>query len=524
MPHGLHFKANMGLPGTTVAPLTSTEGYETFDANRPPSVCIVTRNRPALVARCVRAIAKAIDPGLAPLKIRIYDDSDEEVHIREVERRLRFEGIDIVVHGNSTRAMAQMDLSKMAGVPRGVVDFALKGAPWGAGRGANTNLAMLDMVGESFVMLDDDVVWKPAVYDGPERATSEEPGQRAGFRCYDRRESLEKDLRFIDGLDFRTACGSSLGSSAGDFIRTAQSGPAELVEANAAKFSANARIVVTTVSLYGDSGSEFPSYYLLQRGTARSALVSSRTRYLRTMCSRLNWKGCTVPMMSSGGVIQGAALGIWNKVVLPPWAPACRGEDNVFGILLRASRDPANAVLHLPIAIGHWPYPGRSYPAGAVWRTAERVSFATVIVAGLLTMGTFHAVGCLRDWMPVCGAAFSAMGRLSGQELKKLLTPAIVELAKMECSRLAKSLNEDKDSHSNLPEFWISDVNRCLRAIASRIRSPRLELGGGERCPRTWSELASYLELFGELLQSWPQLVAVGKEARMRREATAHKL
>ena len=176
-----------------------------------------------------------------------------------------------------------------------------------------------------------------------------------------------------------------------------------------------------------------------------------------------------------------STLGVDNRRILPPFMPATRGEDTIFGLtLMRCIGDAFMG--HLPMAMLHVPVETRQFAREALWLDAGRVALKHVL------------------WCCIASAPFGPTD-IDDESRIRSLGRRLVDLG---------SLPEPEFREARgAPGIDRRDAGVLGRRPAALSR----HVAGGAAARGLWrpgrrSALARELvRSFGELLAAWPALV-----------------
>jgi hypothetical protein len=114
------------------------------------------------------------------------------------------------------------------------------------------------------------------------------------------------------------------------------------------------RVLLTQCGTYGDPGTANMSWALLLKGDTRQSLLAAPGGVRRALRNRICWLGWSRARLSRRGSMSGVT-GLENTVFVPPYMPAGRGGDGLFGSMVEflyprsLALDYNWAVPHLPI-------------------------------------------------------------------------------------------------------------------------------------------------------------------------------
>jgi hypothetical protein len=194
--------------------------------------------------------------------------------------------------------------------------------------------------------------------------------------------------------------------------------------------------------------------------------------------------------------------GLDNRLLLPPYPPALRNADGVFGQLLKACQ-PRHLIAHLPQAVLHLPEEQRVFAGEA--RLLPRLSDLLMLLVRSLAPASWMA-SSQQGGLGAVGEGLLQAGSLSPPEFAALWR----ELWAEELSRYALGLEQLLESFGDEPAFWAADARSWLeqtrRSIASEQPLAPADLGDRGSPEEAGALCRKVVLAYGELLQAWPTL------------------
>ena len=348
------------LESSEVAWQRLTQGA-TPTVDTPCGVCILTCDRPAALSRlltqlCAQSLPAAID------RIWVIDDSRQAESIKENA------AIAETVSGRSNIAVVHFDLAlrekliqhlKTEAPDTGQsVDWLLSRAGWQgqATYGQARNFALLLNVGQRLLMLDDDIL--PEAIAPPLSATSLQfaTGNHRDAMVWDSKDSMAKQALPMDAPPASLMLGN-LGAPLAKVLSRDGVSHASLsgVDGNQiASYHANSRILISQAGSWGDPGTGDTGAWLSFTPDSTVKRVLEHFDDLEgVLGARAGWVGYRGPSLTPYGVMS-AHTGIDHSTLLPPYFPAGRGEDILFGVMTQRLH-PDSLVLNEGWAIKHHP-------------------------------------------------------------------------------------------------------------------------------------------------------------------------
>jgi hypothetical protein len=477
------------------------------------TVAIPSRARPQAVERCVRSFARSAQTTGRRLNIAVVDSGAGAPWTLEAA-------------GCSVRVATPPDVERFArlvaraaDVPEEVAHFALFDVHrlGEVDTGANRNALLLGLAGSAVLMTDDDTLAEVRRPDpaGAELVVSGSADPSRMTIYADEREAARAAPQ--PGVSLLERCEGLLGRRAGDIaadlpperVRFEELRP-ELVRRLAAR-GATVRIVAP--GIWGDSGVRFPGFYLWSRPDLQPTLTRDDPTYAALSRSRLMVRQVSTLTLTAPGFLMSTCLGLDNRGCLPPFVPVGRGQDLVFGTMLRQIASGL-MVGHLPEAVTHAPVDGRGATVTELWDPATRLELAAVVdaVVALVSPGLELA------------SSEAARLRLMGAHLQELAAQPWPEIDRLLRGELWQRLVRGVAQRESLARSrgadgpWLRDLERFhdhLLAQAER-GGPALpdRLLAGRQMEEAAAVMRGFITDLGRLLGHWPALMDAARRLR----------
>jgi len=229
--------------------------------------------------------------------------------------------------------------------------------------GRSRTLCLLLSVGYRALVMDDDILCQTVLPPVSEEGVGIGSGARqAAF--YRSAEEMFQQNRFAD-FDPLSGHAVHLGSTLGQALRELNGGPlrqAQLLDCNAALANvlrADSPILVTQSGSMGDPGTGSAHWVLIQGEASMQRLLRAPHGLREATENRLSWLGSPKPFIYKMPFMS-QLTGMDNSHLLPPYFPAFRGEDALFGAMLVAIQ-PQGVALEYPWSVPHLPLETRAY-------------------------------------------------------------------------------------------------------------------------------------------------------------------
>ena len=494
--------------------LTATAAIPRHDSGC--RVFILTCDRPEALKRLLSGLSRQTLPA-AVEGIWVIDDSRGEFnteHNAQIIASLSSE-LNCAIHHVDAGKRNHLIEELKTTLPQysQSIDWLLAHSAWGdhPTYGIARNLSLLLSVGKRVLVLDDDII--PEGITPPLAATPLRFGaanqREAGF--YASREALAKHTLRMNESPL-AAMLHSLGEPLGNIIPQHLSGHTDLVGFDGSLFSehdGSSRALVSQCGSWGDPGTGQAGWTIHLNDTSIKRLLETSADIEEVLGSRSGWLGYRGPVLSHYATLS-QLTGLDHSALLPPYLPAGRGEDILFGIMLQRLH-PESVVLNQGWAIHHDPMEDRS----------ER---------GMLTpLSVKLTTSLLGNWLgrePVDQWGLPVERRLIGlaEQLRRLraMTPAALtslihqELVSHRCVLLSRCFEHlgRCDRLEDAPGFaaWKQFLEASRDQLVSEIQSADETLfnnSGSNDSPSDLARLQEQGEALAEALLAWPEICQV---------------
>ena len=334
------------------------------DTGAPCRVFILTCDRPAALNRLLSGLREYPLPD-AVEGIWIVDDSRQAENIQENQSIIvaQAEGATVpVVHVDPIKRGDLIQQLKTA-LPEhsDSIEWLLERSVWSTAPtyGIARNLALLLSVGKRALVLDDDII--PQAIAPPLSSTGLRFGtandREAVF--YASQEALTQHAMQLPDSPLAMML-ASLGRSFGTLLPRHLPGHKALLGFDGElldRHHSNSRALMTQCGSWGDSGTADGNWVLNLPDSSINKLLAQPDGLSALLRARSHWMGCRGSSLSQYGTLS-QLTGLDNTTLLPPYTPAGRGEDMMFGIMLQRLH-PESAVWNEGWAIRHEPIEDR---------------------------------------------------------------------------------------------------------------------------------------------------------------------
>ena len=473
-------------------------------------VFVITCDRPAAVERLLESMLLGAEIGRHE-SLYLIDDSRDATHAAANQELVNNFNL------SSPRNMHYVGKAEREALISGLIEavphaadsirFLLDHAHWEGQKtfGLSRTLCLLLSAGYRAIMLDDDVLC----------SALDSPFARDGVRFFDGMCEAEfypsADAwktrgikRKEDPLNGHLRClGLTLGDALGklgldNVTETALEGSQQEI---LQRVSSNSKVLVTQNGTFGDPGTQDTAWCFGLTGDSLERLLQDPATLEPKIATRQYWMGWSVPTFS-GQANMSQVTGLDNTTLLPPYFPAFRGEDQLFGAMVDYIY-PDSMVLNYPWAVPHVPFEERH---GHVNVTPEIAGIALVenyIVAHRpddrsmnADNRTAHLINLLRD-----------IAQKSDDDLASEFRCAVAIDQANAVHQLTDQLRKAPQDHAPWRELLDARRRRYFKAIG-RNGVPVRFGGVAENTPEAalWAALRSNVRAFADALEAWPAL------------------
>ena len=355
----------------------------------PTRVFVITCDRPAAVERLLDSILRAGQLSRHDALFLIDDSRKPDNRAANREAVVQFNlrsPRDMFYIGEEAQAELISGLIEKLPEHATGIRFLLDRTMWEGKKtfGRSRTLSLLFSVGYRALVMDDDIICQAVLPPFKERGIGIGSGGMRKAAFYENREAL---LGSGAAADFDPLSGhaSLLGSTLSNTLHTLNSGPLQaqqLHHVNAALanvLKADAPVLVTQCGSLGDPGTG--THWVQHLGEdSVQRLISAPHGVRSAIENRLTWLGSARPNVFKMPFMS-QLTGLDNSQLLPPYFPAYRGEDVLFGAMLIAMHNQS-VTLEYPWSVPHLPLDARpasidSSIAGSSGATSLLVRYLT---------------------------------------------------------------------------------------------------------------------------------------------------
>jgi len=492
-----------------------TQPTDTAVTETPCRIFILTCDRPSALNRLLSGLREYPLPD-AVEGIWIIDDSRQAESIQENGSiiQAQAEGAKVpVVHADlNLREDLIQHLKTALPEHRDSIEWLLERSVWGSAPtyGIARNMALLLSIGKRALVLDDDII--PQAIAPPLSRTGLRFGtandREAVF--FASREALTQHAMPLTESPLAMMLGS-LGRSLGTLLPLHLCGHEDLLGFDGElldRHHSGSRTLITQCGSWGDSGTGNGNWIFNLPSSSVKKLVAQPDGLSLLLSARSNWLGYRGPVLSQYGTIS-QVTGLDHASLLPPYIPAERGEDIMFGIMVQRLH-PDSAVWNEGWAVRHEPLEERA-------RRSDLTPLSAIPDLSLLT-----------DWLgreprdqwgitpeQRLNSLAEQVRRLANMEsdaLETLVKQELVSKTALLLSQCVARIRASKDIE-DLPssQEWTHFLTQSRDKLVSEIQDPKLSpapasLGGVGNF--TGQDLRSHGFALSKALLAWPSLCA----------------
>lgn len=327
----------------------------------PTRAFIITCDRPAAVERLLESML-SIGTLTQHDALYLVDDSREagnRAANRDAVERFNLRcARDMTYFGAEEQAALLQSLVRALPDHERGIRFLLDPTLWQGKKtyGRARTLCLLLSVGYRAIVMDDDILCQAVRPPVSEPGISFRGSRKAAF--YENRETLLASA-VATGKDPLTGHSEYLGQGLGAALiklNEGALGEEQFIATNAAMLNVlepSSRVLITQCGSFGDPGTGGAHWAVHLGEDSIERLVNAPHGMAAALENRCNWLGCSRPTLHKMAFMS-QMTGLDNTQLLPPYFPAFRGEDLLFGAMVEAMHHHG-AVLEYDWAVPHLP-------------------------------------------------------------------------------------------------------------------------------------------------------------------------
>lgn len=476
---------------------------------------ITTRNRPQALKECVKSLAGHLTLYPRECEIVVTDDSDDDAAALLNSQQLRSIYPDNSCYMGREEKLRLVKEFEHAGIPAEVAGFGLLGNSDILFRaGANRNCLLLSCAGSRYLSCDDDVIWDVRdIRAGEQNIQIRQNVHSAVETWFYHSRSFALNAAPKASVDLIAAHEELIGTHLAHVAEKNNLHRSLHIDHIGPKsfnhfLDGVGRVLVTMSGIVGDSGlpNEFP--FVLATGEVRRRFLQGWNGKTHQQRSKEVMRGVARPVIGAGGPIATTTVTGWDaRDLLPPFLPVARGEDGVYGYVLRKCC-PTGYIGHLPFAVFHAADSSRVYGALPASST-----IAQIVAAVLETWGDVATADTAQRMM-LMGRHLMEFGTATVENFES----TVLKTLRLNAMELIAGCEKLLAQYSNTPEEWAAGIKSWMTALKTNLKQKHavtpLEFAGysSPREALTWMQ--QILVQFGHLLQWWPAMVCEAQRLR----------
>jgi hypothetical protein len=354
-------------------------------------------------------------------------------------------------------------------------------------------------------MQDDDVIADLWTDDTPQDGlTIGGHADLRTWRFFERREDARAAVRPVEG-DALAVHGDVLGLSLGDLIGRSGGGvdygPACAHMVSALNGATERHVRVTFAGVAGDAARYCSHGLLFRSGVVRQQLWESESRLALALSSREVTVVAPRLVVTHDPACLGYCMAIDNSSLVPPFMPAGRNEDGVWGATL-AFMDPRALYAHLPWGVWHDSHRPPRYERAMPSARESRVSDFLIFVITRVAPATFATSSAQR--LRHLGRLFRDVTTLPLADFR-----ALVAEAKLGAASQALTHIEATAADPACPTHWRKAIDAYRNAFRESVVRPDFFLPiefASDSLDEGFARMQRFIGQFGELLTWWPEI------------------
>lgn len=493
--------------------LVSLSDWVGHDADMPERIeqgwtlGVPTRGRPAALRRNLESFfhTRKTVPNRV-LVVDMADADDAERQTAEVVAGLKAHTTaSVITVGKAERRQLVEYACRAVDVPREALQFALD--PHGSqlvNTGAARNVLLLLSTGQNLFSVDDDVVWQTVSAPSAEDCLAVRTDANLPYQIELAAAPAgpETGLNDVD-IDPLTSCSEVLGRPTHLLIRD-QLAQGRGVDIGAISeelfevvFDGRSRVRLCFPGIYGDSGWANPLTVLWNESHAAAA------RKARIGPDEIS--PAALRLARSGTIYKGTDLlttcyAADNSSSLPPFFPAGRGQDGLWGVLLQWCC-PDLVSFHCPWAVRH--VGSRTMFAGDPFEIVRMFHITELVTCALNAWTLPSRVMSASDRLKSMGRWLQEMARWSPTDFGCWTRDRFITLR----ARFRAGLENRVAENTSIPPLWKSAAQRCLtEATAAILGIDDLVLQLDAHTSIDLDTAHQWLGWYGMVLERWEDL------------------
>ena len=484
---------------------------------------ILTCDRPEALQRLLNALQQQVLPQQIEALFVIDDSRHSESSIGNARTIQSAQtDIHIPIHHIDLSARTALISHLKNNLPEDShdsVDFLLARSYWGTAPtyGLARNLALLLSVNYRALVMDDDILPQALTPPLPTKGPSFDTPNGREALFYESAQDMQQQASAADFSPL-TAMLQSLGQPLTQLLSTNLSGASALKGLDGrltTSFGGASRVHLSQCGTWGDPGTTDSGWIFFLPEASIKRLLENTSEPEELLGARAAWLGYLGATVSSYGTLS-QLTGLNHCALLPPYLPAGRGEDILFGAMLQRLH-PESAVSNEGWAVPHYPVDNRLH-RGQLLPLSVRASI--VMLTDWLGRPPRDEVGV----SPETRLAMLAdeISRLSEMSLEALESIVQRELLSKRANLLARCMDH-LDAISGLDDLpgtprWQTFLEQSRDNLVGQIQSqePHPVADALAHAKSDIETLRSKGLGFAKAMKAWPEICKAASEFELR--------
>ncbi len=489
---------------------------------------IPTCGRPISLRRCISSYLENLTRAGRKADLIIADNSASEDDANETlavltDVKSRF-AIDVYYAGLPERHQYVKRFAAWSGLPEEVLAFALFiDSDSATSAGACRNTLLLQSCGKAFLSVDDDTVCDIRLpkrcQEGLAITSSHDP---TVWRFGPNLRTLEEQAVVCEDVDVFGIHEQLLGESVSTLLKSEASNLDldGLVRGAILSDHSETSVRVTSMGVLGDSAQESPLHYFEVNFSSVQELIGNEEAYRAALLSRHVLRHSLRRTVTEGAFTMTINMAFDNRQLLPPFMPAQRNQDGLFGATLRAC-SPGDVIGVLPWVLSHIPNEHRMFSRTDLWKGVGRLRTCDLLIALICSCSSTIIPGDQSRSLQYVGRYLQDLGSARQNTFRSVIGTVLSSFTVGWMREADARLRGD----TTLPGFYATDLLHCVDICRDALRDGRYlslrDLPPGEE---GWRRLQYLVSMFGRLLETWPTIMEAARDFSVAKESIARVL
>jgi hypothetical protein len=268
------------------------------------------------------------------------------------------------------------------------------------------------------------------------------------------------------------------------------------------------KIPMTFTGIVGDSGQYSAAQIAMLRShSSRSRMTQSEHEYLLATRSREVARQYLSRTICHTGMPMATAVGLDNRVLLPPFFPGYRNQDGIFvATLKRCVHD--GYLGHVPCVLPH----ARSSPGKSEPRWSSRIRISQILIELICEWPGATRSQSVSECLVSLGRYLVDQASYQSSDFRERVRLILLRRA----SRLLREQDSMIQLFSGKPEYWARDLEGQMEQLREAVVQPGFvqpqDVVGELLDKDPLSTAQDLIKMFGQLLTWWPAIVESARD------------